>query len=356
MSIIDIFPSFVLRLFAQAITKLSGVILKARFLYSIPVIGKQLNKKYSKSKFRDWLQIVLRGPISHKEFIVSWRLLTDKNLRKRKKLLAEVKDASSTYQVEDGFLKVNKEVFSEIPRLAEVCKEIIKEKGYDRSSIGNHDKSNIKKLSHLTKASYFTDILTLEDLYKHPEIMEFALSKKFASIAFKHLEYLPQLTSVGLKISPVNDTQKGSPNFHFDSRAGHIKCFINIFDVSEEGGPFTFLDKKKTNEFVDEHESYSDRKMDLEKLLEYEKNFARNSSGPSGSGIICETSECIHYGGRVKDQTRVMLSLHYCDYMSCFWHPSKGIFSEIWIKDFPELREHFSQDEFSRELLRLDHF
>lgn len=158
---------------------------------------------------------------------------------------------------------------------------------------------------------YFYNILTAEDLYQHPVLMNFALSAAVIEAVTGYLGQTPRLHSIGVFYSAVNDSIDGSQMYHVDGDAlSQIKCFVNVWDVGADGGAFTFLPKQQCSASV--------RSKGLMKMITDEEvaRLAPESKqvavvGPSGSGVFVDTSRCLHQGSRVRTSPRLVFQFQY---------------------------------------------
>lgn len=105
-----------------------------------------------------------------------------------------------------------------------------------------------------------------------------------------------------------------SENYHVDKYVNtHVKQFIYLTDVDENSGPFSYIDKKNTKNFVKEYQ-YRDRfsiKIDGNKNLETKK-FEKKFTGKIGSSLIVNTTECLHRAGiPVEGKHRDIITITY---------------------------------------------
>ena len=94
------------------------------------------------------------------------------------------------------------------------------------------------------KKSFLRNVLDDEDLRAHPALVDFALSDDLLRIVTNYLGVVPILNRVDLIYSIARATPDGehiaSQLFHQDHEGlQQAKLFLNIFDVSDEHGPFS---------------------------------------------------------------------------------------------------------------------
>ena len=161
------------------------------------------------------------------------------------------------------------------------------------------------------KREFMEEILSDEDLRRHPEFVRFCLSPPVVQAVSRYLGTLPVLRRVGLLLSSPADANADSRLYHLDPEDfRQVKVFVNIFDVTAENGPLTWLPghvsdavlkgvwqrQKHTGERRDQFRRWSDDEVaehsspgDLVQL-----------TGPAGSGAFVDASRCLHFGSRIK--------------------------------------------------------
>jgi len=167
----------------------------------------------------------------------------------------------------------------------------------------------------------FATLLQEEDFRNHPEIIEVALSRPILEIACDYFGTVPRLDAIDLWVTPPKTGEGepfGSQLYHLDKPEQHyVSFFINVFDVEDEHGPFTYLPADKT--------AIVRRATDYEKLYYLGNGRLPDSAlfrhispddlirltGPTGAGGIVDTSECLHFGSRNRSKTRVVFVLSF---------------------------------------------
>jgi len=174
------------------------------------------------------------------------------------------------------------------------------------------------------KQSFFRYLLTDNDLRRNPELVEFALGDRTLGAATRYLGMVPYLSHVDLvySLSRPSGDNIDSQLFHLDPEGlRQVKFFIQIFDVGEPQGPFSFIPADtsarvlrdvaawRRTHGVDASRRYSDEEVAAvgggRALITVQ--------GPAGTAIAIDTSRCLHLGSRVQPGTfRLMLYLQYC--------------------------------------------
>ena len=171
-----------------------------------------------------------------------------------------------------------------------------------------------------------------KEFIKHEASEEFIITDKIISIIKEILDtdlkeilsnlskYYNQkiyLTNVMIKRNlPIQDKDHSKEYynnfFHNDQYTFNMfKIFINLNEISELNGHFTFIDKKFNKEFIKYSNSHrlnlSEQK--ISNLLE--EKLIKNT-GSKGSALLCNTTEIIHRASEVKENNkRDMLFLEF---------------------------------------------
>ena len=145
---------------------------------------------------------------------------------------------------------------------------------------------------------YFFNILAEDDLRGFPVLLEFALSEPITKAVMGYMGHVPRLNAIGVFYSAVSDAPvEGSQKYHVDGDAfASIKGFVNVWDVAMNTGALCFLPKSLT--------STAFRSGGLLKTLsddDVHKSVPQSReivvTGPPGSGVLVDTSRCLHQGG-----------------------------------------------------------
>jgi hypothetical protein len=160
------------------------------------------------------------------------------------------------------------------------------------------------------KKPFFANIMTADDVDNCPAIMALAQHPAMFEACAGYLGTYPKLRTVGVYVSMANTSLRQSQMFHYDTNdLNQIKCFINVSDVGEANGPFTFLpaDKSRALNF-----SWRGGRQKDENVLEKVKSDDLISlEGPPGTGGFIDTSRCLHYGSRCREGYRLVIMIQY---------------------------------------------
>jgi hypothetical protein len=174
------------------------------------------------------------------------------------------------------------------------------------------------------KAEYLRNLLSNDDLRRNPVLVDFALSDAALGIAAGYLGTIPYLNRVDLlySVPRPGDEKVSSQLFHVDPEGlTQVKFFINVFDVGEPEGPFTFIPADDTARIIrdvdalrrQQGKQHAGRYLDDEITAVGANGAVVRVAGPEGSGVAVDTSRCLHLGSRVHPGTfRLCLYIQYC--------------------------------------------
>ena len=176
----------------------------------------------------------------------------------------------------------------------------------------------------LEKRRFLRNLLLDDDIRQHPELLDFALSDDALGIATSYLGMVPYLNRIDLLYSTPREADDliKSQLFHVDPEGlTQVKFFINVFDVGEPEGPFTFLPADASMRVLtgvrDLRRAHGKPHVGRYTDEEVEAAGAASSivslKGPRGSGVAIDTSKCLHLGSRVRPGAfRLVLYVQYC--------------------------------------------
>lgn len=218
--------------------------------------------------------------------------------------------------------------FGAMPEFASVlatCRRVFEEKRVESRPEGFESWPAERQAKFLSrKQSFFRYLLTDADLAKSPELVDFALGESTLGAATRYLGMVPYLSHVDLVYSlpRPGTTNIDSQLFHLDPEGlRQVKFFIQIYDVGEPQGPFSFIPADTSARVLREVAAWrmrhgiepSRRYSDEEVTAVGGDRALVTVQGPAGTAIAIDTSRCLHLGSRVQPGTfRLMLYLQYC--------------------------------------------
>jgi hypothetical protein len=221
-----------------------------------------------------------------------------------------------------GWGPVSFETFDGLDDALTACRRIFEEK-YEALERGPERRGGESK-GTLAKRQFLRNILMDDDLRRHPELVDFALSDKALGIATSYLGTVPYLNRIDMLYSTPREDDEliKSQLFHVDPEGlTQVKFFINVFDVGEPEGPFTFIPADASTRILRDI-----RRVRRERGLPHVGRYTDDEvaavggseaivslKGPRGSGVSIDTSRCLHLGSRVAPGAfRLVFYVQYC--------------------------------------------
>jgi hypothetical protein len=166
------------------------------------------------------------------------------------------------------------------------------------------------------KQDYNSTILEATRYEDAPPFFDLILSNDVLQIVSDYLGEIPVLMSIKLWCTPVNEYLKGSQLYHRDGqkwlRRG-AKFLINMDDVDEDAGPFTFLPADVSSRVSQALGSMKNqgRVPDEQVFRHASPSDAISLVGPAGTGVAVDSSRCFHFGARVRKGERLLLQFQF---------------------------------------------
>lgn len=231
---------------------------------------------------------------------------------KRKQMAGTISSGNIEIPENDGFFMFGP---NDLPNTKNVVKECLK------IFRKHHNSGDIEaKVSNVPKAFLVSSTTGAEELMANSTIREFILSDAVLSAVSNYFGTIPILSNVSLLWSPPNDTEIKSQKYHFDAEDfRQLKIFVNISEVTPDTGPFTFLNAELSDKVRHSTGYVGGKHTRLEddpvaNLVDDEQQLT--VTGPTGAGIIVDTSRCLHFGSRGNTKERLVLLVHFLDYFS----------------------------------------
>ncbi|NNF77824.1 MAG: hypothetical protein HKN05_07315, partial [Rhizobiales bacterium] len=100
----------------------------------------------------------------------------------------------------------------------------------------------VQKPSEQRKADFLVRLAGNEEIMDLPAVRDFVLSDELIGLATHYFGQVPVLSRADFWWSPPNDSKAESQLYHYDGEdKSQLKIILNVVDVDENTGPFTFL-------------------------------------------------------------------------------------------------------------------
>lgn len=151
-----------------------------------------------------------------------------------------------------------------------------------------------------------------DELLAHPDLLRFMVSHPLLRAATRYLGTVPRLEGAAVWWTPPNETSDSSQAWHVDELAPRqVKCILNCSAVGDDGGPLHFLPANVSERVRGGLGHRRGRLTDAQVLGKIDATDVLRATGPAGSGVLFDSSRCLHYGSRGNLQDRLVLTFHY---------------------------------------------
>jgi ectoine hydroxylase-related dioxygenase (phytanoyl-CoA dioxygenase family) len=229
-----------------------------------------------------------------------------------------------------------------------VCDSISKK--LERVNFNN--RKSVKKIrglneSNVSKISGNTAWVTnQQDVLRIPEIQKIAFNENLLNLVGKFLGSEPILCQTNSWWTVSNSTHRSnlsanSQMFHQDmAYLKFIKVFIYLTDVDEDNGPHQYVQgtSKIAQDKLGENYQPSDRVEDEKVDSLFGKENVITFQGKKGS-IIIEDTFGLHKGTAVKEGSRLLIQLLYCN--SLYFHAGYSFGLDGLLPEVNDLLEHY---------------
>ncbi|MCC5884913.1 MAG: hypothetical protein JJT88_00595 [Gammaproteobacteria bacterium] len=159
---------------------------------------------------------------------------------------------------------------------------------------------------------FLLSLVAGNEFAQHPDLLRFAVARPLLDAASRYLGTVPIVEGMALWWTPPNESSKSSQAWHIDELAPRqVKVQLNCLEVTAEQGPLHYIPAQRSQQartalghnsgrISDAAVEGSGAIRDVERVL-----------GPEGSGVILDSSRCLHYGSRGNTHDRLVLTFHY---------------------------------------------
>ncbi|MBR8827575.1 MAG: hypothetical protein DSM107014_06640 [Gomphosphaeria aponina SAG 52.96 = DSM 107014] len=152
-----------------------------------------------------------------------------------------------------------------------------------------------------------------KDFALNSAITQLALDPNLIIPITKYFGFLPIVFGFDINRAKSKKLLNWSSHlYHLDPEdIQQIKVFIYLSDVDENSGPFTALPADKSRLVTEQLHYTIGRLKDQEVDKIVGKGQEKVCLGAKGTVVFCDTNSCLHYGGRIKEKERYVLTIYY---------------------------------------------
>lgn len=178
------------------------------------------------------------------------------------------------------------------------------------------DAGRVQKPTDHRKAAFLVRLASNEEVLGIEAVREFVLSDELIGLASHYFGQVPILSRMDFWWSPPNDSKAESQLYHFDGEdKSQLKIILNVADVDENTGPFTFLPAGASAK-VGKSRRHSARLDDNAVEETVGREAVTRLIGPAGTVGAVDTSRCLHYGSRGNSRERLVLMLQFTRFLA----------------------------------------
>ncbi len=163
------------------------------------------------------------------------------------------------------------------------------------------------------KETYFYDMTAQDGFGEASDLLiEYMTQPALLNAVVRYLGEIPIFQGAALYWTPPNNKAVSSQLWHLDNLdSRQMKFFLYLSDIDKGAGPTTILPIEATRKVV-RRTGYKGGKISDEEVASCvppEKWIALD--GPRETLIACDTSSCLHFGGRARERERLFVMFHY---------------------------------------------
>lgn len=177
------------------------------------------------------------------------------------------------------------------------------------------DDGTAERMRQQAGKDFLVSVVKDTEFAEHPDILNLMISREMLETVSAYFGSVPVLSAASLWWTPPNASVQQSQLYHRDAEdQRQLKVFFNLTDVSEEAGPLTYFDAQSSS-LIRDKIGYSTVRLDDETVEAFAGTTQpAKATGPSGSGLMLDTSRCLHYGSRGNKVERLVLMFQFTSF------------------------------------------
>lgn len=159
---------------------------------------------------------------------------------------------------------------------------------------------------------FLLGVLSGNELFAQPAIIRGMLARPVLDAVSRYLGTVPRLEGAVLWWTPPNDSETSSQRWHIDELAPRqVKVLLNCSEVDEQCGPLSFLPADRSDQLRHDFGHQRGRLDESRLMAELAPSEVHQATGGLGSGVILDSSRCLHFGSRGNQRDRLLLAFHF---------------------------------------------
>ncbi|MFU8831362.1 MAG: hypothetical protein ACNA7J_04310, partial [Wenzhouxiangella sp.] len=159
---------------------------------------------------------------------------------------------------------------------------------------------------------FLLSVLSGNEFHAYPELIRFMVSEPIVRMTARYLGTVPVLEGAALWWTPPNDSMASSQMVHIDELAPRqVKILVNCMTTDLENGPLHLVPADVSDQ-LRRRGGHRRGRLDDRWLEEpAREGHLHRAVGPPGSGLVFDSSRCLHYGSRGNTADRLVLAFHF---------------------------------------------
>lgn len=159
---------------------------------------------------------------------------------------------------------------------------------------------------------FLLSVIAGNEFADYPELLRFAVSRPLIEASSRYLGAVPVLEGIALWWTPPNETARSSQSWHVDELAPRqVKVIMNCLEVDADQGPLHYIPASRSEALRGDLGHRSGRLDDAAVAAGTKAEDIHRVLGPAGSGVVFDSSRCLHFGSRGNRRDRLALTFHY---------------------------------------------
>jgi hypothetical protein len=169
-----------------------------------------------------------------------------------------------------------------------------------------------EEISRNPNKRFLLAVISGNEFHAYPGLIRFMVQRPLLDAVCRYLGTTPVVEGAALWWTPPNDTVLSSQAVHIDLLAQRqVKLIMNCTETTVEQGPLHFVPADVSDEL--RRRGGHGRGRLADQWLEEPRGRGQlhAATGGPGSGVLFDSSRCLHFGSRGNRRDRLVLTFHY---------------------------------------------
>jgi len=159
---------------------------------------------------------------------------------------------------------------------------------------------------------FLLSVLSGNEFHAYPDLIRFMISEPIVRMTARYLGTVPVLEGAALWWTPPNDSMTSSQRVHIDELAPRqVKILINCTTTEFANGPLHLVPADISDQLRRQGGHKRGRLDDRWLAGPKQDGQLHLATGQPGSGLVFDSSRCLHFGSRGNTADRLVLAFHF---------------------------------------------